>query len=406
MLGNAPADALFDEPDSSSDPSEVPTRVGKLPPEFAKPQAQPQPAPPAQPPHARAAAPAPQPAAPPRKTPRRRTLSRGEQSPLAPGRRPAAGDGQRTQPERPPGADGRGAVPPADARRPRGGQLPSEVPTEPGNDGRAGAARAAALRALALADDEVTAQRDIAVLHRLKDLAVDDLDEDTSVLPGFKLAAAGKRAAEEAASRSAQHEVTAIDRRYAIEPPPNDEDRPTPADDLSSTSSPDTSRTSTDAAPAAAMDFGRETAKYAPADAPWGTAAARARSATVENPAAAIQAAAADAVHAGAAAARRGAAPAPSAAPVAATRGVSGAAASSAAPAPATSAPVPVAAPGAAPLCAFRVAVFGPGGGAGGVRVMALAPGAPAPAGATIAMLVATTEAESAELARLFGYTG
>ncbi len=402
MLGTAQATALFDEPDSSSDTSEAPTRVGKLPPEFAKPQAQPQPAPQAQPPAARAAAPAPQPAAPPRKTPRRRTLSRGEQSPLAPGRRPAAGDGQRTQPERLPGADGRGGAPPADARRPRGGQLPSEVPTEPGNDGRAGAARAATLRALALADDEVTAQRDIAVLHRLKDLAVDDLDEDTSVLPGFKLAAAGKRSAEEAASRSAQQEVTAIDQRYAIEPPPNDEDRPTPADDLSSTSSPDTSRTSTDATLAAPMDFGRETAKYALADAPWGTAAARGRSATVENPAAAIQAAAADAVHAGGAAARRGAAPAPSAAPAAATRGASGAAA----PSPATSAPVPVAAPGAAPVCAFRVAVFGPGGGAGGVRVMALAPGAPAPAGATIAMLVATTEAESTELARLFGFMG
>ncbi|MEZ4311237.1 MAG: hypothetical protein R3F14_24615 [Polyangiaceae bacterium] len=38
----------------------------------------------------------------------------------------------------------------------------------------------------------MTEQRDISVLERLKDLSVDDLDEDTSVLPDLKIS---KRAA-------------------------------------------------------------------------------------------------------------------------------------------------------------------------------------------------------------------
>ena len=115
--------------------------------------------------------------------------------------------------------------------------------------------------------------------------------------------------------------------------------------------------------------------------------ASRGRSLTVQNPAAALEAAAADA----AAAAAHG--PPHRGGPVAR--------APEPQPAPVASAPI-----AASPVCAFRVAIFAPDRAGGEVRVTALAPGASAPPGATGGMLVATTEAESAELARLFGYTG
>ena len=202
--------------------------------------------------------------------------------------------------------------------------MPSEVPTAPGNDARAGAARAAALRALALADDEVTAQRDVSVLNRLrelKDLAVDDLDEDTSVLPGLTIkeataaAVAAKKAAEaqeesrrptsrqpveaqQEESRRATSRQPAAGPSVAARFAAAEDDRPTPADpdsELSATLPPDTAGNLT-------ADRGR----YSAIDALWVTSDAangpssRGRSLTVQNPAAALEAAAADAAAAAA----------------------------------------------------------------------------------------------------------
>jgi hypothetical protein len=278
---------------------------------------------------------------------------------------------------------------------------PSEVPTAPGNDARAGAARAAALRALALVDDEVTAQRDVAVLNRLrelKDLAVDDLDEDTSVIPGLTIkeataaAVAAKKSAEaqEEARRAASRQPPAGQGAPARSVAAAEDDRPTPPDpdsELSATTPPETSRTSAEATANLSGDTGR----YSAIDALWVTSDAggpssRGRSLTVQNPAAALEAAAADAAVAAAhahGAARRAPEPALVAAP-----------------------PVAVLPVAASPVCAFRVAVLAPDRPGGEVRVTALATGAAPPPGATAAMLVATTEAESAELARIFGYVG
>ncbi len=144
--------------------------------------------------------------------------------------------------------------------------------------------------------------------------------------------------------------------------------------------------------PDTAGNLTADTGRYSAIDALWVTSDAangpssRGRSLTVQNPAAALEAAAADAAaaaahgppHRGGPVAR---APEPQSAPVAS-------------------------AIAASPVCAFRVAIFAPDRAGGEVRVTALAPGASAPPGATGGMLVATTEAESAELARLFGYTG
>jgi hypothetical protein len=258
---------------------------------------------------------------------------------------------------------------------PRTADPPSEVPTEPGNDARAGAARAAALRALALPDDEVTAQRDISALRALKDFAADDLDEDTSVIQGFKMPKKG--ASEAPPPRAAERPPR--EERAPKAPNPDlmrtvadHDDRPTPTDDLSSTSPPDTSRTSTAKVEAAMLDGG-ETARYAPGDTPWVATAHRGRTPTIHNPAMAAEAAAADAAVA--------------ASPVSASH------------------PNPPAQPGASPVFAFRVAVI-PSRSGGPPRVVALAPGAAPPAGASTAMLVATGETESAAIARLFGIAG
>ena len=508
------------EADFEDDSSDAPTKVGQLAPELRQqlagmPQARPAPAPAPHTPHSRpqpppAAQVAAAPPAQPRKTARRRTLSRGEQSPLAPGRKPsitdgrggghaeaagrgaqadgrggghpeAAGRGAQADgrggghPEaagRSAQADGRGGhgehrgAPAADARRARDGagrHMPSEVPTAPGNDARAGAARAAALRALAVADDEVTAQRDVGVLQRLRELRVDDLDEDTSVLPGLKLdangraigvatggregrepregregrdvresrepregrqAREGRRLVEEEATRSvSERELSqrAAASRHDPYTAASEDDRPTPTDaeqDLSATVPPDTSRTSAaavDAVEAAAsMD---NTGRYSAIDAMWITSSAAAdshshshgRLPTMENPAMAAMAAAADAAVVGAQRAKEARSSAPvTRAPAAASPAATPAAVSPAAAIAATPAPGPVtpAATAVAPWCAFRVVVLGadPAGG-GAVRIAPLAPGARPPAGATLAMIVPTTEAESAALARLFGFT-
>jgi SWI/SNF-related matrix-associated actin-dependent regulator 1 of chromatin subfamily A len=401
--GGPPAGSAIAAPESEDD-GEAVTRVGKLPPEIVRSAQAQQPQ--------RAAPPAAQPPAqqPQRKPARRRTLSRGETSPLAQGRR-ATHDGRDSRHDNRDSRsqhEGRAshaqhdpraaqAAPAADPRKARSAPLPSEVPTAPGNDARAGAARAAALRALQLQDDEVTAQRDVAVLQRLKDLkdlAVDDLDEDTSVLPGLKVkeAVAAAVASKEAAAkqeRRLEDELTrrGLDPRELTKQAPAasaahayggspDDDRPTPTEhdaDFSATSPPDTSRTSTAGVEAAAL--AAETGRYSAIDALWATNDARGgRTATVHNPAASAQAAAADAaaVAAAAAAARQEAT---------------------------------TITPMIAPMCAFRVAVLRPDA-SGAARVVALAPGAPLPAGAVGAMLVPTTEAESAELARIFGYVG
>lgn len=427
MLGTG-ALRPISSPDSEDDDGAV-TRVGKLPPDFGGDRGQagagpraasPRDAQPQQQPRLPMGAPvAPQVAAQPRKAARRRTLSRGEQSPLAQGRRPThdgrdAHEGRGGHASQAHGrADHRGGhaapAPAADPRKQTARTAPpSEVPTAPGNDARVGAARAAALRALALPDDEVTAQRDVSVLNRLKelkDLAVDDLDEDTSVLPGLKIkeATAAAVAAKKAAEARQQHEEPsrAATRQspagqgaaapYAAAPytTANEDDRPTPADadaELSATSPPDTSRGALAAAEAAAANLTGDTGRYSAIDALWVTsdaaAPSRGRSLTVQNPAAALEAAAADAAVAAAHEARPARGPERAPAP---------------APTPATAA--------ASPVCAFRVVVFGPDR-TGEIRVTALAPSASPPPGATTAMLVATTEAESVELARIFGYTG
>lgn len=156
----------------------------------------------------------------------------------------------------------------------------------------------------------------------------------------------------------------------------------------------------------ATTNLGADTGRYSAIDALWVTSEARGdgtgrgRSPTIQNPSAVAEAAAADAAvaaaHAQAAAhaaarASQAAMPQPVAQP---------------APVPA---PEPVAPTGTgvgSPVCAFRVAVFPADRPGGTPRVVALSPGAAAPAGATAGMLVATTEGESACLARIFGYTG
>jgi len=454
MPGPGPGGRPISSPDSED---EAVTRVGKLPPELQRYQ-QNQGARPAQ-----APAPVAQAPAQPRKAARRRTLSRGEQSPLAQGRRPTH-DGREPREQRGHGhaqghaaqaqgegrghsSEGRGhaqahsegrearGAPAADPRKQGGRQLPSEVPTAPGNDARAGAARAAALRALHVVDDEVTAQRDVAVLQRLrelKDLSVDDLDEDTSVLPGEKIKEATAAAL---AKKAAEEQARAEERARAAAYAAAEDDRPTPPDadaELSSTGSPDTSRTSvvTVEAAAPAPNLTADTGRYSAIDALWVTSEARhnegtgrGRSPTIQNPAAIAEAAAADAAIAAAHAKTASHAPT---APQASARAASAAGRSPDAaramsgPDPSsevtrTVLPVvappavtesPVASAPASPVCAFRVAVFPADRPGGTPRVVALPAGAAPPAGATAGMLVATTDAESAELARIFGYTG
>ncbi|MEZ4299639.1 MAG: hypothetical protein R3B70_32115 [Polyangiaceae bacterium] len=182
---------------------------------------------------------------------------------------------------------------------------------------------------------------------------------------------------------------------------PPDDDRPTPTDDLSSTSPPDTSRTSTAQIEEAALDPGA-TARYAAADQPWTNTSARRRAPTVQNPSMAEMAAAADAAVAADTKTRPNEA-ARAAGEVVEARG-RGRSAPAASPSSKGSTPAPATSAVAAPMCAFRVAVQPVEGG--GVRVTVLAPGARVPAGAATAMLVATSEAESTALAELFGYTG